>query len=297
MSGPRIVVTGREGQIVRALLEVGTATGLDVRPVGRPELDLAAPASVLPALRALAPDVVVNAAAYTAVDRAEEEPALALAINGTGAGAVAAAAAALGCPVLQLSTDYVFDGSGTTAWREGDPLAPLGAYGRSKAAGEAAVAAATPRHVILRTAWVFSPFGSNFVRTMLRLAATREEVGVVDDQWGCPTSALDAAAAILAVAGNVASAAAGDSRFGIFHLTNAGEASWADVAEAVFARSAALGGPAARVRRIPTAAFPTPARRPLNGRLDGRALERVHGLRLPPWRPSLDSCVGRLLAG
>ena len=291
----RIAVTGRDGQVARALAEVGAAEGVTIVPVGRPELDLADAASVFPALRAAACDVIVNAGAYTAVDKAESEPELARAVNAVGAGAVAEAAARLGLPVLQVSTDYVFDGSAPSPYREDDPTGPLGVYGRTKLDGELAVAAANPRHVILRTAWVYAPFGNNFVRTMLRLAATRDEVGVVADQHGCPTSALDIAHALVAVARRVAAADGDPALHGLFHLTGQGEAVWADVAEAVFARSAALGGPSARVKRIGTADYPTPARRPANSRLSGDKLARVYGILLPQWRASVDACVERLL--
>ena len=288
----RVIVTGRDGQVSQALRE---AAGGDVTVValGRPDFDLARPASIAQAITGARPDVVVNAAAYTAVDQAESEPELAMAVNGVGAGKVAEAAARLGVPVIQLSTDYVFDGSRTRPYREDDPTGPLGAYGRSKFAGEASVAAAHPRALILRTAWVYAPFGNNFVRTMLRLAASREEVGVVADQYGCPTSALDIAATVLAVARRLVSDP--DAPTGVFHMTGQGEAVWADVAEAVFARSRALGGPHARVRRITTADYPTPAKRPANSRLDGARLAAVYGLTLPPWRHSLDACVTRLV--
>ncbi len=292
----RIVVTGRDGQVAQALSEVGAVEGVTIIPLGRPTLDLADPRGIAPALEAAQPDVVVNAAAYTAVDKAESEPDLARAVNGVGAGAVAEAAAHIGVPILHLSTDYVFDGSSQRSYREDDPTGPLGVYGRTKLEGERAVAAANARHVILRTAWVYAPFGTNFVRTMLRLAGTRDEVGVVADQHGCPTSALDIARTLVAIAGRVR---AGDdeSHYGVFHMTGQGEAVWADVAEAIFARSAMSGGPSARVKRITTAEFPTPARRPVNSRLDGARLKAVHGLVLPNWRTSLDVCVDRLLAG
>ncbi len=275
---------------------MGALAGITVIPVGRPALDLARPETIAPALAAAGPDVVVNAAAYTAVDKAESEPDLAHAVNAVGAGAVAEAAARLGLPVLHLSTDYVFDGRLDRPYREDDPTGPLGTYGGSKLEGERRVAGANPRHVILRTAWVYAPFGANFVRTMLRLATSRDEVGVVADQRGCPTGALDIASALLAIAARVRTGADGEPPFGLFHLTGGGEATWADVAEAVFVRSAALGGPTALVRRITTADYPTPAPRPANSRLDGSRLADVYGLTLPDWHASLDTCVTRLLA-
>ena len=291
----RIAVTGREGQVARSLAEVGPGRGHEIILLGRPTLDLMDPATIGPAIRAATPEVVINAGAYTAVDRAETEPEVAEAVNGRGAGVVAEVARELGVPVLQVSTDYVFDGAKPTPYVEHDPTGPLGAYGRSKLLGEHLVAEANPRHAILRTAWVYAPFGANFVRTMLRLAATRDEVGVVADQHGCPTSALDIAATLLGVAERMVAGPAKTSPSGIFHMAARGAAVWADVAEATFAASAARGGPTARVKRITTAEFPTPARRPSNSRLDGGKLERVFGIVLPDWRISLEAVVERLL--
>ena len=292
----RIAVTGRDGQVARALAELGSERSVDVVRLGRPDFDLAAPATLARALQAARPDIVVNAAAYTAVDKAEQEPDLARAVNAAGAGAVAAAAADLGVPIIQISTDYVFDGSKPTPYVEADPTGPLGVYGASKLAGEQAVAAANPRHAILRTAWVYAPFGQNFVRTMLRLAGSRPEVGVVADQHGCPTAAGDIAATVMSVAETLLARPEDRTLRGIFHMAARGEAVWADVAQAIFERSAALGGPTASVRRIATADYPTPARRPANSRLDCAKLERVYGIVLPPWRGSLDRCVERLVA-
>lgn len=291
----RIAVTGRAGQVVQSLIERGAAAGHVVVPVGRPELDLASGdgAAIRAALAAARPDAIVSAAAHTAVDKAESEPDLAFAINAAGAGHVAAAAAALGVPLVHLSTDYVFSGEGTRAWREDDPTGPKGVYGASKLAGEAAVLAAQPNAAVLRTAWVYSPFGANFVRTMLRLAETRDELGVVADQIGNPTSALDIADAVLAVAANLV-ARPDPALRGTFHMTGSGETSWAGFAEAIFAEAAARGGPSARVNPIATAAYPTPAARPANSRLDGAKLAAVHGVRLPDWRASLAVVVARL---
>lgn len=290
----RITVTGQTGQVARAVLERAPA-GVEAFALGRPELDLAQPETIAAALAASRPDVIVNAAAHTAVDQAESEPELAMRINGTGAGAVAQAAAALGVPVIQLSTDYVFDGRLDRPYREDDPVAPGSAYGASKLAGERAVAAATPDHAILRTAWVYSPFGRNFVRTMLKLGETREEVGVVADQIGCPTSALDIADALFAVARNLREHPRQASLRGIFHMVGQGEASWADLAEAVFAEAEALGRRPVRVRRITTADYPTPARRPGNSRLDCTKLDERHGISLPGWPEAVKSCVRRLV--
>lgn len=292
----RIAVSGRTGQVAASLGERGTEAGHEVVAIGRPQLDLAQTSreEMIAALRAAQPDVIVSAAAFTAVDRAESEPGDAFAVNAAGAGRLAEAAAALGLPLIHLSTDYVFSGAGDRPWRESDAPGPLGVYGASKLAGEQAVLAAHTNAAILRTAWVYSPVGGNFVKTMLRLAHERDEVAVVADQFGNPTSALDIADGILAVAANLA--ARGDPALrGVFHMAATGETSWAGLAEAVFAESAALGGPSARVRHITTADYPTPARRPANSRLDCSRLAQVHGVRLPAWQPSLATVTGRLV--
>jgi dTDP-4-dehydrorhamnose reductase len=292
----RIAVTGRHGQVAQALGERAMAAAVEICPLARPDFDLTRPDAIEAALARLKPDAVVNAAAYTAVDAAETEPELAHAINAEGAGAVARAAARLGVPVVQMSSDYVFDGALDRPYREDDPAGPLGVYGASKLAGERAVAAATPDHVILRTSWVYSPFGKNFVRTMLALARSRNEVRVVCDQHGSPTSALDIADGIITVVRNLrARPEAADLR-GVFHMTSGGDASWADFAAEIFALSRAAGGPSADVVPIPSADYPTPARRPANSRLDTSRLAAVHRIRLPHWRQSLKPCIERLLA-
>jgi len=290
----RIVVTGVNGQIATSLIERGRGRA-DVIALGRPRLDLANRESVLRAIEASPCDIIVNAAAYTAVDKAEQEPGEATRINADGAAHVAEAAAIAGVPLLQLSTDYVFNGAGERPYRETDPTGPASAYGRSKLAGESRVLAAQPNCAILRTAWVYSPFGANFVRTMLRLGETREEVGVVADQHGNPTYALDIADALLAIAARLAEDASPDLR-GVFHMTGQGEATWADVAEAIFAAAERHGRKPARVRRIGTLDYPTLAKRPANSRLDNGKLSRNYGVVLPEWRRSLSDCVDRLLS-
>lgn len=292
----RIAVTGKQGQLAQCLLERGRSAGVEIVAVGRPDLDLMRPDSVRLALAAAKPDVIVSAAAYTAVDRAESEPKAAFAINATGAAAVAAAAAALDVPVIQLSTDYVFDGLKPTPYVETDPTGPLSVYGASKLMGEQLVAEATANHVILRTAWVYSAHGGNFLKTMLRLGAERDTVAVVADQHGCPTAADDIALAVLTVARRLT--ADSDSALrGIFHLTGAGEATWADFAEAIFAALAARTGRRVAVRRITTADYPTPARRPAHSLLSGARLQSAFGITLPDWRQSSAAVVARLLAG
>lgn len=289
----RLAVTGLTGQVVSALIE-RAPRDVEIIALGRPQLDLGVRGAVLAGLRHAGCDAIVNAAAYTAVDKAESEPDVAMRVNGDGAGHVAEAAAELGVPLLHLSTDYVFDGTLDRAYREDDPTGPTGAYGRSKLAGEQKIAEIHPDHAILRTAWVYSPFGANFVKTMLRLGETRDEVGVVADQSGNPTCALDIADALFAIARRLRSDASPNLR-GVFHLTGQGDATWADVAEATFAVAAQHGRKPVRVRRIATADYPTPARRPANSRLDNTKLATRYGVTLPPWRRSLESCVIRLL--
>jgi dTDP-4-dehydrorhamnose reductase len=291
----RIVVTGTSGQVATSLGGLHEPGRIEIVRIGRPELDLENPATIASAIAAARPDLVVSAGAYTQVDKAESEPDRAFRVNAEGAGAVAKAANTLGVPVVHLSTDYVFDGTKAGPYTEDDPVAPLGVYGASKLAGEQAVAAANPRHVILRTAWVYSPYGVNFVKTMLRLAGDRDELKVVADQLGCPTSALDIADAIVAIAGTLKSPQAG--KFGLFNLCGSGETSWAGFAEEIFRQSARRGGPSARVHPITTAEYPTPARRPANSRLDCSRLERVYGIRLPDWRSSLERCMTALIPG
>lgn len=290
----RIVVTGREGQVVRSLRE-RASENVEIVCLARPELDLSGDGDqIASAVTSARPDVIVSAAAYTQVDKAESEPAAAFAINERGPRAVAIAARECGVPLIHLSTDYVFDGTKLSPYVEEDPTHPTSVYGASKLAGEKAVLAEHANSAVLRTAWVYSPFGANFVKTMVRLAAERDEIGVVADQRGNPTSALDIADGVLAVAANLCR---GDevAHRGIFHMTAAGDASWAEFAEAIFGASVANGGPTAEVRHIGTADYPTAARRPANSRLDCGKLARMHDVRLPDWRQSMTNIVKRLL--
>ena len=290
----KIFVAGASGQVARALVARNDEKGLSIQACGRPACDLTHKAAIAGALDGVAPDVVVNAAAYTSVDRAEEDEEAAFAVNAIGAGNLAAAAAARGLPIIHLSTDYVFDGTKNTPYLESDRPSPLGAYGRSKLAGEAAVAAANAEHIILRTAWVYSSFGKNFVKTMLRLADGPKEVCVVADQFGCPTSAFDIAEGVIRVARALANQKAAKA-YGVFHIAGTGEATWADLAEAVFHESKTNGGPFAPVRRVPSSEFITAAARPMNSRLDCGRLDAVYGVRLPAWRESLKPVVATLL--
>lgn len=292
----RILVTGREGQVVRSLAERGPASGHSIVALGRPELDLTGdPSSIVETIKAAKPDAIVSAAAYTAVDKAETDQDTAFAVNERGAGAVARAARELGVPLVHLSTDYVFDGAKAGPYAEDDRTGATGVYGASKLAGEKVVVAEQSNSAVLRTAWVYSPFGANFVKTMLGLAGDRDEIGVVADQRGNPTSALDIAEGVLAVTEALARSDDAELR-GIFHMTAEGGASWAEFAEAVFAESAALGGPSATVNPISTAQFPTPATRPQNSQLDSTKLLQAYGIQLPAWQSSVRKVVRRLLA-
>lgn len=291
----RIAVTGREGQVVRALIEQ-SSSGHQIVPVGRPDLDLASPReAIVAALEQAAPDLIVSSAAYTAVDKAESESELAFAVNQQGAESVAGAAQRLGVPLIHLSTDYVFDGRKPVPYTEEDSTGPTGVYGASKLAGEQAALGAHNDVAVLRTAWVYSPFGSNFVRTMLRFAGERDEMRVVADQLGNPTSALEIAKGVLRVAENLRGSSDAELR-GVFHMTASGEASWAEFAEAIFTFSAERGGPSARVTPIGTANYPTPASRPANSRLNCDKLARAHAVRLAPWRPALAEVIARLVS-
>lgn len=289
----RIALTGSKGQVASSLIE-RASRDVELLPLSRPQFALEDRRAVLAGIEAARPDVVINAAAYTAVDKAEAEEEMAVRVNGEGAGHVAEAAARIGAPLLHLSTDYVFDGALDRPYCEDDPTGPTGAYGRSKLIGEQRVTERCADSAILRTAWVYSPFGANFVRTMLRLNETREEVGVVADQRGNPTSALDIADALLAIAKRMRNDPSPALR-GVFHMTGSGEAAWADFAEAVFEHAYARGRPLTRVKRIATADYPTPARRPANSRLDNTKLRRVYHLALPAWRDSLAVCCARLI--
>ncbi len=293
----RILVTGTQGQVARALQHVAASAyqNVEILLLGRPRIDLADHQTLHQAIVALNPDIVVNAAAYTAVDQAESHEALAHVINAEGAIAVASAAAACSAPIVQLSTDYVFDGQSSRPYLEDDVIGPLNAYGRSKAVGEIGVARANPNYVILRTSWLYSPFSQNFARTMLRLAGTHDVIRVVADQNGAPTSAFEVARAIIDIANRVTRD--DDSKLrGLFHVTNAGVTTWADFAQAVFDESAARGSVSARVERITTQDYPTPARRPQYSVLNNSKLEHTFGILLPDWRESIGKVIEHCIA-
>lgn len=291
----RAAVIGRHGQIARALGEQAALVGAEILTLARPDIDLMHTDSVLAALAGVRADIVINAAAYTSVDLAETETEAAYAINAAGAAAIAEAARTLNMPIIHLSTDYVFDGKLGRAYGEDHPTCPINQYGQSKLCGEKAVASANPDHAILRTGWVYSPFGKNFLRTMLAIATTQSEVSVVADQVGAPTSAFDVADGVLRVARNMLSNPKNVGMRGTFHITAAGEATWAQFAEAIFVASAVAGGPSARVRRIATSDYPTPARRPADSRLDSAKIAHVHHVIIRQWRDALPTSIGRLI--
>lgn len=287
-----LLIMGRTGQVARELGRLSEGYGYRAVTLGRPDANIET-LDFEAQIAASGAAVVINAAAYTAVDRAEQEVVAAFALNADAPERAARACAAAGIPFVHISTDYVFDGTHTAPYVESDPTSPIGVYGKSKLAGEQAIAAAGGDWAIIRTAWVYSPFGANFAKTMLRLAESREEVGVVADQFGCPTSAADVATTCLKVGQRLCSNAIPARE--VWHAAGQGEATWADFAEAIFRESAALQGPSARVRRITTAEYPTPAARPANSRLDCEKLLRATGWRPGPWRTSLGMCMRELL--
>ncbi len=290
-----VLVTGGSGQLATALVRAGSGEG--ILRVGRPAFDFDRPHTIAETLAEHRPAAIVNAAAYTAVDAAEDDPAAAFRANRDGPSRLAALGAAAGIPLIHISTDYVFDGTKGAPYRESDPPAPLGVYGASKRAGEEAVLAAGGRAIILRTAWVISPTGRNFVRTMIAARARTGRLRVVADQRGQPTAAADLAAAILAILRRVASEGWQDRFSGIFHAAGSGETTWHGLAAAVFEEAARHAVPPPEIVPIGTAEWPTRARRPADSRLDCSRLAATFGLRLPPWRESLRPLIDEIFDG
>ena len=278
----KLLVFGQTGQVARELARIAP----DAIFLGRGEADLTNPAACASAIAATDAQAVINAAAYTAVDKAEADEVTACIVNGDAPAAMARAAALRGLPFLHISTDYVFDGTGDQPFAPDHPTLPQNAYGRSKLAGELGVRAAGGNALILRTSWVVSAHGANFVKTMLRLGRDRESLNVVADQIGGPTPAAAIAEALITAARAMANGARG----GTHHLSGAPDTSWADFARAIMAKAALP----CRINDIPTADYPTPARRPLNSRLDGRSLETAFGITRPDWRQGLAAIVKEL---
>ena len=289
----RITVIGGRGQVARALAEQARP-GLDVVLLGRPTIDLEVTSNIASCIAWTRPDVIVNAAAYTNVESAESEADKAYRINATGAGAVAAAAARLRVPLVHLSTEYVFDGSKAAPYTEADPPAPLNVYGRSKLEGEEAVASATPDYAILRTSWLYGPYGQNFVAKIRNLASTQSEIDVVSDRSGAPTSVLDLAVGIEQVARNLLDYGCGSRGRGIFHMTCAGETSWAEFATRILYLFSNGDTPRTVVRPIHSSCLRELARRPANSRLDNGRLNAIHGISLPDWREALSHVAKRM---
>ena len=290
----RLLVLGRSGQLASSLAEHPMPPGSTVKAAGRPECDLGDAASIAAAMDRFSPTIVVNAAAYNAVDRAEIETAEAFAVNGEAPGRIAALCAERKIPLVHVSTDYVFDGEKGSPYVEDDPTRPLNAYARSKRAGEVAVAESLREHVILRTAWVHSPFGSNFVKTMLTLSQTKPVIRVVSDQRGSPTYAPHLAAAIVMIAGSIGRGKSPTEPWGIYHAVGSGETSWYGFASEVFQQAAHFGWRHPQLEPVKAADFAGRGPRPADSRLDTGKLRRTFGVSLPDWKLGVFDCVQRL---
>lgn len=276
-----VLAFGGGGQVARELTDEAGRKGMTLKAMSRAEVDIADADAVSQAISATLPAVVVNAAGYTKVDHSEAEPEQAYRSNAVGPGVVAQACAARGIPFVHLSTDYVFDGTKSSAYVEDDPVAPLGMYGRSKADGETAVRAAHDHHIILRTSWVYGVYGTNFLKTILRLARERDELRVVADQHGCPTGAADIAEAIMAIAPRLVQRW---SAWGTYHFAGQGATTWYGFACEIVDAQAKVTGKRPAVRPITTAEYPTPARRPVNSQLDCSRFAALFGIRAMDWR-------------
>jgi dTDP-4-dehydrorhamnose reductase len=288
-----VLVIGQSGQVAQALARLGHIAGREVIAVGRPEADLARPDTLAVTLAKHAPSVVINAGAFTAVDDAETAREDAFAANAAGAGHLARACAGNNASLIHISSDYVFDGQADRPYREDDAIAPLSVYGASKAEGEAEIRAAVGRHVILRTSWLYSERGRNFLSTMLRLGRERPALAIVDDQVGAPTYAADVAEAIARIVERVLDGA-NDEMWGTFHFASAGSTSWFGFAEEIFAQAEERGWPVPDLKPITTAEYPTPARRPAYSVLDTAKVARVFAITPPDWRDALTRCMSCL---
>lgn len=292
MANPAILVIGTTGQLATALAE--QADGRNLVCLGRPEVDFARPETLAAAMARVQPRLVINAAAYTAVDKAETDADAAQQANASGPAELARLCALADIPLIQVSTDYVFDGSKGAPYRETDPANPIGVYGASKRAGEVAVLAACPKALVVRTSWVYAPYGKNFVLTMLNAATRMPKLRVVADQIGCPTSAQDLAAAILAVADRLLAGWRAEYA-GVYHAAGTGSTSWHGLAQFAIAEAARHGRPSPEIEAIATADWPTPVRRPADSRLDCHRLLQVFGVVLPEWRDAVRRTVDRVM--
>jgi dTDP-4-dehydrorhamnose reductase len=290
----KALLTGGTGQIGAAIAKSAARYGFAVTAPARTALDLTKVDEIVSAVDSGDWSIIINCAAYTAVDKAQSEPALANAINRVAPGIFASEAARRTIPILHLSTDYVFDGSKATPYFEDDPVYPLGVYGASKESGEAAVRAYNPVHAIIRTAWVVSAGGGNFIDTMLRLAGERDEIGVVSDQVGCPTSAADIAEAVLSVAQRMTDGSATPS--GTWHFVNSGSATWHDLAAFIFDKASAKGLKVPRLNAITTSDYPTPARRPANSQLDTTRITKDFGITPRHWHDAIGDILAERLS-
>ncbi len=288
-----LLVTGANGQLGRALSRATLLEGWEIVALNRDALDLSDATAIAAKVAERPWAAVINAAAYTAVDKAEDDVAAAWTINALAPAAFAAACARADVPLVQVSTDYVFAGDKPGAWEVDDPVAPLGVYGASKLGGELAVRTAGVRHAIVRTAWVVSPDGANFVKTMLRVGSTRDTLRVVEDQHGSPTSADDLAAALLSIATRLADDPQAPT--GTFHFSNAGATTWAGFAREIFHQSKRRGGPSPQVEGIATSDYPTPARRPANSLLGHDAIRAAYGISPRPWEDALGDILDQLI--
>ncbi len=291
-----ILCTGGSGQLGAALQSLAAARGMNLAAVSRPEFDFEKPETIDACFARAKPGLVINAAAYTAVDAAEQNVAAAEAGNHTGPRHLAELCAGAKIPFIHVSTDYVFDGKKGAPYLETDPTNPTGVYGRTKRDGERAVLAACPQAIILRTAWVYSATGKNFARTMLNAARRLSQLKVVDDQRGTPTAATDLAAAILDIVTKVQENGWQESDAGLYHATSSGETTWYGFALAIFEAASPCGLTPPEVTPISTADWPTPAKRPADSRLDCAKLARHFGVTLPDWRSSLPGIVRALMA-
>ena len=289
----RILVTGGNGQLGTELKRYAWPEGWAVTAIDVDDLDLRDTGAITAMMAAQPWAAVISAGAYTAVDKAEDDQLVAWAVNALAPAAFAAACTRAGIPIVQVSTDYVFDGAREGAWGVSDPVAPLGVYGASKLGGELAVRTSGARHAIVRTAWVVSAHGSNFIKTMLRVAATNPSLRVVDDQHGSPTAAADLAAALATITMRLVDDPA--APVGTYHFSNAGAVTWAGFAREIFAQSAARGGATAQVIGIPTSEYPTPATRPANSLLSHDAIIRDYGIHPAPWQTSLGAILDELI--